>query len=387
MERCTGLARVVCHWLLSSRASRSCSSVDSAAGRFSLCLFPRTRPKIAVRVRHTVSPRGSRRCTRFSTASKPRRALARASQGGSCALSLPRLASLSSAFPTCLLLSFPPSLHRPIHRESCASPWPSQADDFVATLLRRCPGPAPASRSYSSSLNVSTVLTSPFAHLQMSGADPTEASFVGLAADVKANSDLHTEKDKDGYIFEETRAGSLSTQEQEVYPDTPTEEDLRTLRRVPGRINIASFLIAYVELAERFSYYGCVQVVRCCVRIVPRRSLLTSMAFSARLPLRFPCRLLSFAPSPCTAWSTAILCMFRRSFDGPSSPTSSSNRSRLAPRRARLSTTKTRPVLWAWGSRRALGSRPSTSSGCTQCLVRLPRTIQEVWRGRWGGRS
>ncbi|GAA6004046.1 Ptr2p [Rhodotorula paludigena] len=94
----------------------------------------------------------------------------------------------------------------------------------------------------------------------MSGADPTEASFVGLAADVKANSDLHTEKGKDGYVFEETRAGSLSTEEHEVYPDTPTEEDLRTLRRVPGRINIASFLIAYVELAERFSYYGCVQV-------------------------------------------------------------------------------------------------------------------------------
>ncbi|SPN99809.1 related to peptide transport protein [Cephalotrichum gorgonifer] len=40
------------------------------------------------------------------------------------------------------------------------------------------------------------------------------------------------------------------------YDDKPTEEDLRTLRRVSGPLNWAMFSIAVAELAERFSYYG-----------------------------------------------------------------------------------------------------------------------------------
>ncbi|EJD04975.1 PTR2-domain-containing protein [Fomitiporia mediterranea MF3/22] len=40
----------------------------------------------------------------------------------------------------------------------------------------------------------------------------------------------------------------------------PTKEDRLTLRRVSGRLNWNTYLIAYVELAERFSYYGTVIV-------------------------------------------------------------------------------------------------------------------------------
>ncbi|KAK2814077.1 hypothetical protein FQN50_000481 [Emmonsiellopsis sp. PD_5] len=36
----------------------------------------------------------------------------------------------------------------------------------------------------------------------------------------------------------------------------PTEEEIRTLRRVPDRIPWITFSIAFVELCERFSYYG-----------------------------------------------------------------------------------------------------------------------------------
>lgn len=36
----------------------------------------------------------------------------------------------------------------------------------------------------------------------------------------------------------------------------PTEEELRTLRRVPGKINFSAYTIAFVELCERFSFYG-----------------------------------------------------------------------------------------------------------------------------------
>lgn len=40
----------------------------------------------------------------------------------------------------------------------------------------------------------------------------------------------------------------------------PTEEETRSLRRVPDHIPWATYLIAYIECAERFSYYGCTVV-------------------------------------------------------------------------------------------------------------------------------
>ncbi|KAJ1021559.1 hypothetical protein NDA13_005595 [Ustilago tritici] len=40
----------------------------------------------------------------------------------------------------------------------------------------------------------------------------------------------------------------------------PTEEDLATLRRVPEKLPWTTYAIAFCELAERFSYYGCIQV-------------------------------------------------------------------------------------------------------------------------------
>lgn len=36
----------------------------------------------------------------------------------------------------------------------------------------------------------------------------------------------------------------------------PSDEDLRTLRRVAGKVPWSAFTIAFVELCERFSYYG-----------------------------------------------------------------------------------------------------------------------------------
>ncbi|SPO31518.1 probable PTR2 - Di- and tripeptide permease [Ustilago trichophora] len=40
----------------------------------------------------------------------------------------------------------------------------------------------------------------------------------------------------------------------------PTEEELSSLRRVPEKLPWTTYAIAFCELAERFSYYGCVQV-------------------------------------------------------------------------------------------------------------------------------
>lgn len=38
--------------------------------------------------------------------------------------------------------------------------------------------------------------------------------------------------------------------------DSPSQEELSTLRRVPGKISLPTYLIAFVEFVERFSYYG-----------------------------------------------------------------------------------------------------------------------------------
>ncbi|TNY20049.1 PTR2-domain-containing protein [Rhodotorula diobovata] len=97
----------------------------------------------------------------------------------------------------------------------------------------------------------------------MSGLDPNEASFQAIAHEIDANTEMNTGKDKDGFVFDEKRAVSPASDPTEAYgehPDAPTEEEKRTLRRVPGPINIGAFLVAYVELAERFSYYGCTVV-------------------------------------------------------------------------------------------------------------------------------
>ncbi|KAH7166082.1 POT family-domain-containing protein [Dactylonectria macrodidyma] len=40
----------------------------------------------------------------------------------------------------------------------------------------------------------------------------------------------------------------------------PTDEEMRTLRRVPNHVPLKLFTIAFVELCERFSYYGCTVV-------------------------------------------------------------------------------------------------------------------------------
>lgn len=53
----------------------------------------------------------------------------------------------------------------------------------------------------------------------------------------------YLEEDEDGHIGQEG-------------DEWPTEEDLATLRKVPDTIPWPSYTVAFVELCERFSYYG-----------------------------------------------------------------------------------------------------------------------------------
>ena len=45
--------------------------------------------------------------------------------------------------------------------------------------------------------------------------------------------------------------------EADLEGEEPTAEELLTLRRVSGKIPWTAFTIAFVELCERFGYYGC----------------------------------------------------------------------------------------------------------------------------------
>ena len=44
--------------------------------------------------------------------------------------------------------------------------------------------------------------------------------------------------------------------EASIDGDEPTAEDLALLRRVPDKLPWSAFLVAIVELCERFAYYG-----------------------------------------------------------------------------------------------------------------------------------
>ena len=58
----------------------------------------------------------------------------------------------------------------------------------------------------------------------------------------------------------EVKEYQTTTEEADIDTVWPTEEELVTLRRVPDKIPIKIYTIAYVEMVERLSYYGCTQV-------------------------------------------------------------------------------------------------------------------------------
>ncbi|KAH6609773.1 oligopeptide transporter [Trichoderma cornu-damae] len=69
--------------------------------------------------------------------------------------------------------------------------------------------------------------------------------------------DVIAEADHRAAGFDEKTAAAVDISSNDgEYDDTPTEEDLRTLRRVSGKLKWSMYTIAFIELCERFSYYG-----------------------------------------------------------------------------------------------------------------------------------
>ncbi|KAK4052077.1 hypothetical protein OIV83_002371 [Microbotryomycetes sp. JL201] len=56
--------------------------------------------------------------------------------------------------------------------------------------------------------------------------------------------------------FHDKGSSAYDVEEHSLEPNEPTAEEKATLKRVPGSLNAVSFLVAIIELAERFSYYG-----------------------------------------------------------------------------------------------------------------------------------
>lgn len=115
------------------------------------------------------------------------------------------------------------------------------------------------------SRSCSRTATDAILFLSMSGLDPTEAQLAAVSLGIEEgihgkNSTENSYKSKeDSYIADEKRAESPLSDDDDNnggLGPTPTEEEKQTLPHMPGPINFAAFLIAFIELAERFSYYG-----------------------------------------------------------------------------------------------------------------------------------
>jgi POT family proton-dependent oligopeptide transporter len=77
---------------------------------------------------------------------------------------------------------------------------------------------------------------------------------VGDAATQGTTAEAKSGHGRMSIVAAESTRGSISKAER--YEDTPTDEELQTLRRVSGKIPWTAWTIAFCELCERFSYYG-----------------------------------------------------------------------------------------------------------------------------------
>lgn len=95
------------------------------------------------------------------------------------------------------------------------------------------------------------------AQLVAAGHDADRKASVELAKHEHANAPEDLGKAQSALPVEDKDFKTLG----EGLDDFPTEEDLVTLRRVSAHIPAKLFTIAFVELCERFSYYGTVILV------------------------------------------------------------------------------------------------------------------------------
>lgn len=68
--------------------------------------------------------------------------------------------------------------------------------------------------------------------------------------------EVETTNAKPIVILEKEEPGMESSSVTSFEGDEPTEEERRTLRKVADKLPWSAFLVAMIELCERFTYYG-----------------------------------------------------------------------------------------------------------------------------------
>jgi POT family proton-dependent oligopeptide transporter len=97
----------------------------------------------------------------------------------------------------------------------------------------------------------------------MSAAAAQNATDLAMSHEPTAAPTMFESKEKEALAFgrhsstSDSLTAPIAEFEADLEGEEPTEEELRTLKRVSGKIPWSAYSIAFVELCERFGYYGC----------------------------------------------------------------------------------------------------------------------------------
>jgi POT family proton-dependent oligopeptide transporter len=95
----------------------------------------------------------------------------------------------------------------------------------------------------------------------MSGAAAQNAPDMAMSHEPKVATPLYEVGEKQALSHSDTtdshHVEPVIEFEADLEGEEPTAEELVTLRRVSGKIPWTAYTIAFVELCERFGYYGC----------------------------------------------------------------------------------------------------------------------------------
>lgn len=86
--------------------------------------------------------------------------------------------------------------------------------------------------------------------------ESVEIAKAGIPAAAPAGTEKEQAVGRATMVPEEKEPSANYDSTETEYEDTPTEEELKTLRRVSANLRWPIFTIAFAELCERFSYYG-----------------------------------------------------------------------------------------------------------------------------------
>jgi POT family proton-dependent oligopeptide transporter len=94
----------------------------------------------------------------------------------------------------------------------------------------------------------------------MAGAAAQNQPDMAMSHEPMVATNMFEANEKDALESRRSINGSLIAPvefEADLEGEEPTDEDLVTLPRISGKIPWVAYTIAFVELCERFGYYGC----------------------------------------------------------------------------------------------------------------------------------